>query len=246
MATTNDMQQTGDQDQFICQSVSSNEVHKVIVEMPSTKAPGNDKLPVSVVKDCLEHILPTLTDIINHSLSSSVFPRAWKRAQWFPTPCAKDGDHEIPNNNRPISLLPVLSKVAARIAMCQFNNYLVQKNRLTSRQSGNRKMHDLGWLTVKELLRLRDTTMINKCLNGLTPSYLSLKLTECSKTYEYNTRNRDQLSLPKCRTAITQRSFFYMAVALWNSRLLVRQETLHLLTVFSGLTVGPRLNAGLV
>ena len=130
--------------------------------------------------------------------------------------------------------------------MCQFNNYLVQKNRLTSRQSGNRKMHDLGWLTVKELLRLRDATMIYKCLNGLTPSYLSSKLTECSKTYEYNTRNRDQLSLPKCRTAITHRSFFYMAVALWNSRLLVRQETLHLFTVFSRLNAGPRLNAGLV
>ena len=28
------------------------------------------------------------------------------------------------NNNRPVSLLPVLSKVAERIAMRQFNDYL--------------------------------------------------------------------------------------------------------------------------
>ena len=34
-------------------------------------------------------------------------------------------------------------------------------------------LHELDWLTVKVLLRLRNTTMIYKCLNGLTPSYLS-------------------------------------------------------------------------
>ena len=39
-------------------------------------------------------------------------------------------------------------------------------------------MHELSWLTVKELLPLQDTTMIYKCLNGLAPSYLSSKLTE--------------------------------------------------------------------
>jgi len=32
-------------------------------------------------------------------------------------------------------------------------------------------LYKLGWLTVKEMLRLRDTTMIYKCLNGRTPSY---------------------------------------------------------------------------
>ena len=32
-------------------------------------------------------------------------------------------------------------------------------------------IHELGWLTIEELLRLRDVTMIFKCLNGLVPSY---------------------------------------------------------------------------
>ena len=78
-------------------------------------------------------------------------------------------------------------------------------------------LHDLGWLTVNALLHLRDIIMIYKCLNGLTSSYLSAKLTERSKTCEYNTRNRNQLNLPKCRTATAQRSFFYRAVVSWNS-----------------------------
>ena len=60
----------------------------------------------------------------------------------------KDGDHEVQNNNRPISLLPVLSKVAERIALAQFNNYLTQKNRLTCHQSGNRKHHSTGTLSL--------------------------------------------------------------------------------------------------
>ena len=38
-------------------------------------------------------------------------------------------------------------------------------------------LHELDWLTVKVLLRLRNATMIYKFLNGLTPSYLSSKLT---------------------------------------------------------------------
>ena len=86
-------------------------------------APGFDKVPISVVKDCLEHILPTLTDLINHSLSSSVFLLAWKKGEVVPHP--KESDHEVANNNCPITLLPVLSKVAERIVVRQFNDKCV-------------------------------------------------------------------------------------------------------------------------
>ena len=52
---------------------------------------------------------------------------------------SKEGDHEVANNNRPISLLPILSKLAERVAHGQFNKYLTEKCRLTSHQSENRK-----------------------------------------------------------------------------------------------------------
>ena len=39
-------------------------------------------------------------------------------------PHYKDGYYEVPNDNRTISLLPVLSWVAERIALGQFNHYL--------------------------------------------------------------------------------------------------------------------------
>ncbi|CAB4034553.1 Hypothetical predicted protein [Paramuricea clavata] len=128
-----------DSDLFTFQEVSCLEVRENIMAMPPSKAPGYDKVPLSVVKDCLTHILPILTDLINSSFTNSLFPRAWKKAEVIPQP--KVRDQEVADNYRPISLFPVLSKVAEKIALGQFNNYLTRNNRLTRHQSGNRKFH---------------------------------------------------------------------------------------------------------
>ena len=63
-------------------------------------------------------------------------------------PHLKDGDHEVPNNNRQISLLPVLSKVAEKISLIQFNDFLTKHDKLTQRQSGNRKKHSTETLSL--------------------------------------------------------------------------------------------------
>jgi hypothetical protein len=47
----------------------------------------------------------------------------------------------VADNNRPISLLPVLSKVCERVALKQMNDYMESRKRLTKHQSGNRKLH---------------------------------------------------------------------------------------------------------
>ena len=104
-------------------------MRKVIMAMPSNKAPGYDRIPVFVIKDCLSYILPALTVLINSSFSNSVLPKAWKKSEVVTH--LKDGDHEIPSNNRPISLVPVLSKVTEKIALNQFTEYLTQQGNLT-------------------------------------------------------------------------------------------------------------------
>ena len=40
------------EDLFMFQSVASSEVKKVIMQMPSNKAPGFNKVSISVIKDC--------------------------------------------------------------------------------------------------------------------------------------------------------------------------------------------------
>ena len=68
--------------------------------MAPNKAPGIDKTPVRVIRDCLQAISYPLTSIINTSLLTACFPNVWKIAEVKPIP--KEGDHEIASNNRPI------------------------------------------------------------------------------------------------------------------------------------------------
>ncbi len=86
----------------------------------SNKAPGLDKVPMSVIKDALPCILPALTDIINCSLLTSEYPTLWKTAEVVPL--LKDGDHEIADNNRPVSLL------IAMAFHCRQNSKLLLNN----------------------------------------------------------------------------------------------------------------------
>ena len=153
--------------------------------MLSNKAPGYDRIPLFVIKDCLPYILPTLTRLINSSFACSEFPRAWKKSVIVPH--LKDGDHEVPNNNRPISLLPVLSKVAEKIALIQFNDFLTKQDKLTQHQSGNRKNHStetLSLLVADHIFRAIDqqqlTAMVlielSKAFDSIFHSTLLLKL----------------------------------------------------------------------
>ena len=80
-----------------------------------------------------------MKSIINESLASNTFPIEWKTAEVIPV--LKEGDHEKPNNYRPISLLPVLSKLCERIALNQLMSYLVENDRLSAHQSGNKNWH---------------------------------------------------------------------------------------------------------
>ena len=126
-------------EQFSFRPVTQDEIEQIILSMPTRKAPGIDKISIRVIKDCLSIILPSLMSLVNKSFLDDVFPIVWKKAEV--TPILKDGDHEEANNNRPISLLPALSKICEKAASNQFASYLLFNERLTTKQSGNRKWH---------------------------------------------------------------------------------------------------------
>lgn len=107
--------------------------------MPSNKAPGNDTTHIKILKDCLNSIVHPITSIINSSFLTGSFPSQWKQSEIIPIP--KNDDYEEAENNRPISLLPVLSKVCERAVHNQFTSHLIQTDRFPTNQSGNRKQH---------------------------------------------------------------------------------------------------------
>jgi len=103
------------------------------------KVPGRNKVSMAVIEDAVPYILRTLTEIVNRSLMSSVFPSCWKESEVIPL--LREGDPEIATNNRPVSLLPAASKVCERIALNQMMTYLEKEEHLTNHQSGNKKLH---------------------------------------------------------------------------------------------------------
>ena len=68
---------------------------------------------------------------------TETFPTPWKITEV--TPILKSADHEKANNNQPISLLPILSKICKKAN--QFLSYFVSNDRLTTKQSGKNRFH---------------------------------------------------------------------------------------------------------
>ena len=63
----------------------------------------------------------------------------------------------------------------------------------------------------------RDVTQLHKILNGLAPSYLSNYISKRTGIHSYNTRFRENLDVPMCRTATAQLSFHYRSTNTWYS-----------------------------
>ena len=59
-----------------------------------------------------------------------------------------EGDHELANNNRPISLIQSIAGVCERIALEQFMSYLTGNNLLTRHQCGNKNNHSTEMLNI--------------------------------------------------------------------------------------------------
>ena len=124
---------------FELHQVSESQVEKVIRGLPSNKAPGVDKISSRILKDCLPCTLSTITRIVNNSFFTNTFARAWKTAEI--TPILKCGNPDVPSNYRPISLLPIVSKITERLVQGQLMEYPIKNNKLAVHQSGNRKLH---------------------------------------------------------------------------------------------------------
>ena len=71
-----------------------------------------------------------ISRLVTNSFQMAAFPKAWKIAEVIPVP--KESNSEEPANNRPISLLPVLSKVCERLAHRQFVEFLTTSDNCRS------------------------------------------------------------------------------------------------------------------
>ena len=90
-----------------------------------------------VLKQICSIISPVLSNIINKSLCTGYFPNSLKTARVIPL--HKSGSEDDVNNYRPVSILPILSKLFERIVYNRVYSFLEKYNLLNHSQYGFRK-----------------------------------------------------------------------------------------------------------
>lgn len=110
--------------------VTSLEVENIISNQPDKPSHINS-IPIFIIKILQRFISPVLADIFNTSLSTGIFPSILKLARVITI--HKGKSNKIVNNFRPISLLPLLSKIIeslikTRIITFLDNNQILYKN----------------------------------------------------------------------------------------------------------------------
>ena len=92
--------------------VSETEIKKRISSLKSN-TPGYDMIGSALLKWCVDSISEPLSYVCNMSLQEGLFPDELKIANVIPL--YKCDDPKLFNNYRPVSVLPSVSKVFARI-----------------------------------------------------------------------------------------------------------------------------------
>ena len=137
----------------------------LIPPLISTNKPtGIDGLSARLVKIAAPAIAPSFTKLMNMCITTGVFPLAWKVARI--TPLHKTGEKSDKNNYRPISVLPILSKVLERHIHNSIYLFLKDNNILYQFQSGFRCYHS----TETALINIYDRLIYNvdnNCINGV-------------------------------------------------------------------------------
>ena len=137
-STTSPMPSTPSFLASLCQT-SPEWCEQALASFKPKSATGLDHLPPSAIIAARSVICYPLCSIINSSIASSHFPSPWKCASI--RPLHKGGDRSTPSNYRPISLLPVPSKLLEKHVHHQLSCHLNTNNLLFPLQSGFRPYH---------------------------------------------------------------------------------------------------------
>jgi retron-type reverse transcriptase len=136
------------------------EVHEAIRRLRPRKAPGMDGISHKALQLAPEEIAIFLHLVFNSVLRLCHFPTAWKTAKIILIP--KPGkDHLFPQNHRPISLLPVISKLFERLLLSRISPFL--EGFIRPEQFGFRRGHSTTQQLVRVVNSLVDNHNVNLC-----------------------------------------------------------------------------------
>ena len=98
------------------QDVDEDELLKAIQRLPN-KQSASYPIPTWLLKKISGMILPFVKSVVNQFYSEGIVPKSWKSAQITPLLKKPSFDHNVASSYRPISNLPVLSKLSERLVL---------------------------------------------------------------------------------------------------------------------------------
>lgn len=140
---------TNVREKFTFKDITEEEIKKIIKSLKSSSC-GVDGITAKFVKLAANYIAKPLVNIINSSFIHKTFPERWKRAIVKPIP--KTACPKTESEYRPISLLPVFSKIHEKYATAEIIKYLRDENLLDKYQSAYKPNHS----TITALLNITD------------------------------------------------------------------------------------------
>ena len=132
---------------FTIPLITCDQVLTFINKLDSTKATGIDGLGPRIIKIAASTLSPSITTLINKSISNGCFPSQMKLAKVFPI--HKGGETTDPSNYRPISILPTISKIFEKHVNQHLIGYLNKHKLIHETQSGFRQKHSCQTALVK-------------------------------------------------------------------------------------------------
>ena len=146
---------------------------KLLKQLNPAKSAGIDNLTGKFLKEGAPVLASPITDLVNLSISLSLFPDDCKIAKL--KPLYKKEAKTKPKNYWPISLLPLLSKIIERIIHNQTQELLDKNNILYKYQSGFRKHHStdtcLSYLTDKVKIGFEEGLLTGMVLIDLQKAF---------------------------------------------------------------------------
>ena len=152
--STNNLSQTIESI-FKFSEISTLEIISEIRNLKASKSTGIDNIPAKVLKLSADIIGPSIAKIFNISLKSGFFVHEWKMASVLPI--YKTDDKRKCENYRPISILPIISKIFERSVFNQVYSYLNDNWLLSKYQAGFRPKNS----TMAALIQMCDEWYAN-------------------------------------------------------------------------------------
>jgi len=113
------------------------EIKQIISALKNSHSTGHDNLSVNIIKNCSDQLVRPLTIIFNKSIEDGAVPDDLKIAKIIPI--YKSDDKKLVSNYRPISVLPVFSKILERLLYNRVLEFINKHNILSPQQYGFRK-----------------------------------------------------------------------------------------------------------